>query len=283
VSPTASATPPPNGARVINLSLGADAPDPRVDAAIAGADAAGALVVVAAGNDGRDIDAQPSYPAAIPAPNLVAVAATTPVDWRVIADFSNFGQLTVQLAAPGDQIISTSNKGAYVYLSGTSMAAPMVSGVAALMASANPRLVPEQLRALLLQHATRSQLRVSAGYVDALGSVVAASTAVGDGTTQPPRLKVLQATSKGQRTRIQVAALGSTAAITRYVASLDRKRAASLAHRPSPFTVTLRRRGRVVLIQALNASGGVLARARRSVKALTSGKKGAGSGSGVGT
>jgi subtilisin family serine protease len=272
-----------NGARIINLSLEANAPDPRLDAAIAAAAAANVLVVVAAGNDGRDIDSQPVFPAAIPAPNLIAVAATTPADGRGIASFSNFGQLVVQLAAPGDQILSTSNEGAYVSLSGTSMAAPMVSGVAALMASANPRLGAAELRALLLQNATRSQLHVAAGYVDALRSVVAASTAVGYDTTQRPRLKVLQATSKGQRTRVQVAAIGSTAAIRQYVVSLDGKRAAVLAARPSPFTVTLRRRGRLVRIQALNSSRGVLASTRRAVRALSSGKRGAGSGSGVKT
>jgi subtilisin family serine protease len=224
--------------------------------------------VVAAGNEARDIDTQPQYPAAIPAPNLIAVAATTPVEGRGIASFSNFGQLTVQLAAPGDQILSTSYQGGYVYESGTSMAAPMVSGVAALMASANPRLGPAELRALLLQNATRSQLRVAAGYVFALRSVLASSTAVGYDTTQRPTLKVLQATSKGQRTRVQAAALGSTAAVRRYFVRLDGKRAAQLAARPSPFTVTLPRRGRRVGVLALDASCARPRRARRARPAL---------------
>ena len=188
-----------NGARIINLSLEADADDPRLGDAIAAAGAAGALVVAAAGNHGRDIDARPSYPAAIPAPNLLAVAATTPQDGRDIASFSNYGALTVQLAAPGDQILSTAPVGGYQHLSGTSMAAPMVSGVAALVASANRRLDAVQLRALLLQNATRSQLPVAAGYVDALRSVLAAASAVGYDATQPPQLKVLQATAKGAR------------------------------------------------------------------------------------
>ena len=271
-----------NGARIINLSLGAQAPDPRMDEAIAAAGAAGALVVAAAGNDGRDIDARPSYPAAIPAPNLLAVAATTPDNGRGIASFSNYGALAVQLAAPGDQILSTSSTGGYQLESGTSMAAPMVSGVAALMASANPRLDGVQLRALLLQNATHSQLPVAAGYVDALRSVLATTTAVGYDAPQPPRLKVLQATTKGTRTVVQAAVLGSRAAIKRYTVSLDRVRRASLAARPSPFTVTLRRRGRRVRVQALDASGRVLASATRPVRILRSGKRGAKSGSGVG-
>jgi subtilisin family serine protease len=271
-----------NGARIINLSLEADADDPRLGEAIAAAGAAGALVVAAAGNDGRDIDARPAYPAAIPAPNLLAVAATTPQEGRDIASFSNYGALAVQLAAPGDQILSTAPIGGYQQLSGTSMAAPMVSGVAALVASANPRLEAVQLRALLLQNATRSQLPVAAGYVDALRSVLAATSAVGYDATQPAQLKVLQATATGTRTLVQAAVVGSRAAIRRYTVTLDRVRVASLTARSSPFTVAVRRRGRRVRIQALDASGRVLTTAGRPVRMLRSGKRGAKSGSGVG-
>ena len=271
-----------NGARVINLSLQSSVPDARVDAAITAAAAANALVVVAAGNDGRDIDSQPVYPASVPAPNLIGVAATAPDDGRRIAPFSNFGRLTVQLAAPGDDILSTFNNGDYVAESGTSMAAPMVSGVAALMASANPRLSAAEMRALLLQNATSSNVQVAAGYVDALRSVLAATTAVGYDTTQRPQLKVLQAATKGGRTRIQVAVLGSVTAIKRYVVSLDGKRAARLAARSSPFNVTLAKRGKRVRVQALDASGRSLASAQRKVSALTSGKSGSSSGGRVG-
>jgi subtilisin family serine protease len=272
-----------NGARIINLSLEADADDPRLGEAIAAAGAAGVLVVAAAGNDGRDIDARPAYPAAIPAPNLLAVAATTPQEGRDIASFSNYGALAVQLAAPGDQILSTAPIGGYQLLSGTSMAAPMVSGVAALMASANPRLDAVQLRALLLQNATRSQLPVAAGYVDALRSVLAAGSAVGYDAAQPAQLKVLQATAKGTRTVVQAAVLGSRVAIKRYTVTLDRVRVASLTPRSSPFTVAVGRRGRRVRVHALDASGRVLASAGRPVRTLLSGKRGAKSGSGVGT
>jgi subtilisin family serine protease len=272
-----------NGARIINLSLQSDVPDQRVNDAIAAAGAANALVVVAAGNDGRDIDSRPIYPAAIPAPNLIGVAATAPDDGRRIASFSNFGRLTVQVAAPGDGIVSTYKDGGYVSASGTSMAAPMVAGVAALMASANPRLGAAELRGLLLQNATRTELPVAAGYVDAHRSVLAATTAVGYDGAQRPRLRVLRGTTRGGRTRIQAAVRGSTAAIRRYVVSLDGRRAAELAVRGSPFNVTLARRGRRVRIQALDASGRSLASARGAVRALRSGKRGAASGGRVGT
>jgi subtilisin family serine protease len=271
-----------NGARVINLSLRSDAADPRVDEAIAAANAANALVVVAAGNDGRDIDQQPSYPASIPAPNLVAVAATSPEDGRGIASFSNVGMLTVQLAAPGEQILSTFNDGGYAYDSGTSMAAPMASGVAALMASANPRLSAGDLRALLLQHAVRSRLPVAAGYLDALESVRAAALTVAYDATQAPRVKVLQATAKGGRTKIQVALLGAIAAVRRCMIAIDRKRVAQVTVRVSPFTVTLARGGRRVRVTAHDASGHPLAGAGRAIRTLRSGKRQAASGGAVG-
>jgi subtilisin family serine protease len=271
-----------NGARIINLSLRGTVPDPRLNEAIAAAAAANVLVVVGAGNDARDIDTQPVYPASIAAPNLVSVAATTPQDGRAIADFSNFGQLTVQLAAPGDAILSTSNTGGWIDESGTSMASPMVAGVAALMLGANPRLSAADLRALLLQNAVRAPLRVSAGYVDALRSVVAASTAVDGGAAQAPRLRVLRATGKTDHTDVQAAVVGATAAIRRYVVRIDGRPVARLTARSSPFTVKLRRRGTRVSIHALDGSGRVVARAAKAVSALGSGKSGASGGAQIG-
>jgi subtilisin family serine protease len=271
-----------NGARIINLSIQGDTPDPRLNDAIAAAGAANALVVVAAGNSARDIDSKPSYPASIAAPNLVAVAATTPATGRGLQDQSNFGRLDVQLAAPGEDILSTANTGGYISLTGTSMAAPMVSGVAALAASVNPGLSATDLRSILLQNATRAQLPVSAGYVNALGSVLAATTAVGYDSTQPPRLHVLQATVAKGRIRVEVAVTGSTDAIRRYAVRLDGRRVARLAPAPSPFTLNLPRRGRTVRIQALNASGGTLASATRRVARLRAGKRSTG-GHGIGT
>jgi subtilisin family serine protease len=271
-----------NGARIINLSIQGDTPDPRLDSAVAAAGAANVLVVAAAGNSSRDIDGKPSYPASIAAPNLIAVAATAPDSGRALNDQSNFGRLAVQLAAPGENILSTANTGGYVSLTGTSMAAPMVSGVAALVASVNPRLSATDLRAILLQNAKRSALPVSAGYVDALRSVLAATSAVGYDSTQAPRLHILQATGKGRRTVLQAAATGSTQAIRGYAVSLDGRRVARLVARPSPFTLTLRRRGRTARIQALDAAGRPLARATKRIARLRSGKRGVGSGHGVG-
>jgi subtilisin family serine protease len=271
-----------NGARVINCSLGGDTPDRRMNEAVKAAGEAGALVIASAGNDGRDIDTKPNYPAAIPASNLLAVASTDPDSGRGISEFSNFGRLAVQVAAPGAEILSASNSGGWEIKSGTSMAAPMVTGVAALAASVNPRISAVDLRAVLMQNASRSRLPVAAGYVDALRSALAASHAAGYDTSQPPRLRVLSATRKGTRTRVQVAVLGSTAAIRQYRVTLGGKRAA-LRARPSPFTVTLRRRGARVEVAAIDAGGRVLTSGRHKVIALRKGKGGVGSGGGVGT
>jgi subtilisin family serine protease len=271
-----------NGARVINCSLGGDDPDPRLNEALKAAADAGALVIASAGNEGRDIDSRPSYPASIPAANLLAVASTDPSAGRGISAYSNFGRLTVQVAAPGAEILSSANDGGWALKSGTSMAAPMVTGVAALAASVNPRISAVDLRAVLMQNATRSRLPVAAGYVDALHSVLAASHAAGYDTTQPPRLRILSATRKGNRTKVQAAVLGSTAAIRRYAVTLGGK-TVQLNTRPSPFTVTLRRGSATVKVAALDANGRALVSSGREVTRLRTGKRQVGTGGGVRT
>lgn len=111
---------------------------------------AGVLQVFAAGNDGMNIDTTPSYPAAYNSPWIISVANSTSSDLR--NGSSNFGVVNVDLAAPGTSILSTLNGSASSYgnLSGTSMAAPHVTGAAALLSAYNPNLSLASLKATLL-------------------------------------------------------------------------------------------------------------------------------------
>jgi len=123
------------GAKVISMSLGGGASTTlknAVDYAWKSGGATGSVLIAAAGNDG---DATLNYPAAYP--NVVSVAATDSSDAR--ASFSN-ANADVQIAAPGVDILSTWNDGAYNTISGTSMATPHVAGVAAVIKGKNPSL-----------------------------------------------------------------------------------------------------------------------------------------------
>jgi subtilisin family serine protease len=252
--------------------------------AVQAAAAANALLVASAGNSGIDVDSHPTFPAAIPGPNVVGVAATDPTVGRTLADFSNYGRLTIPVAAPGVDVISTSRTGGYEYKSGTSMAAPHVAGVAALMTAAAPQLTAAELRGILLQHASRSGLPIGAGYVDALGAVAGAAGASSLQQGQPPQVRVLSATRKARTIQAQIALLGATTAISRVRVTLDGRKATELTGGRSPVTVRLRgRSGRKLGAIALAADGRRLASASRRVRKVKAGKGGVRQGGGIGT
>ena len=123
-----------HGAKVLNASLGGDSPSRAEADAIASAP--GTLFVVAAGNGGTDgvgddNDVSATYPCSYPAPNLVCVAASDRSDG--LAPFSNYGASSVDLAAPGVEILSTLPGNDFAFFDGTSMATPHVAGAAALL------------------------------------------------------------------------------------------------------------------------------------------------------
>ena len=150
-----------NGAKIISLSFGKDfSPDRRVvDEAIRYAERRGALLVHAAGNAHQNLDSVAGFPAArYPAgremTNMLTVGASGPRNGReLVAPFSNYGPHTVDVFAPGVRIMSTVPGNAYDVESGTSMAAPVAAGVAAVLKSYFPRLTPAELKRILVQSA----------------------------------------------------------------------------------------------------------------------------------
>lgn len=144
------------GARIANNSWGSSAFSQVIEDAIAYADARGMLFIAAAGNDGMNNDVARFYPCSSRQGNVLCVAATDHDDQRAV--FSNYGQKTVDLGAPGSNILSTVPTGTcqlcdasgYQYLSGTSMATPHVTGAAALLLSQFPNLTTTELKALLV-------------------------------------------------------------------------------------------------------------------------------------
>lgn len=135
--------------RVINASWGSTSKSKALEDTIRAAGDAGILFVAAAGNNSSDNDRRPHYPSNYDLPNVISVAALDRNDQ--LATFSNFGVKTVHIAAPGKDILSTWLDDAYRDASGTSMAAPQVSGVAALILSKEPKLSVEKLRERILK------------------------------------------------------------------------------------------------------------------------------------
>jgi uncharacterized membrane protein len=132
---------------------GSSPPSAAVQAAIDAAGAAGIINIFAAGNDGTDNDVMPFDPASYTSPSIVAVASSGSSDRR--SSFSNYGATSVHLAAPGENILSTYIGIDYHYSSGTSMAAPHVAGVAALLAGMNPALGVADIKSILIDSVDR--------------------------------------------------------------------------------------------------------------------------------
>jgi subtilisin family serine protease len=139
--------------RVMSNSWGGGGFSSAMQSAILSANDAGILFVAAAGNSGTNNDISPTYPANYAPANVISVAASDQNDR--LASFSCYGASTVDLAAPGVSIYSTIPGNRYAAYSGTSMATPMVSGVAALCWAVNPNATVAQVRNALLQGADR--------------------------------------------------------------------------------------------------------------------------------
>lgn len=168
----------------INNSWGSSGYSKALSEAITRAEKAGVLFVVAAGNGykgkGFDIGQDPWYPAAYKNSNILNVAASTAKD--KLTTFSNFSKSQVDVAAPGLSILSTVSNQGYQTMSGTSMAAPLVTGLAALVKSANMALDYKQVKAIIRSSvdniSAMNMLIFSGGRVNALKAVRIASETV---------------------------------------------------------------------------------------------------------
>lgn len=135
------------GAKVLSNSWGGGGFSQTLFDSIKRSHEAGALFVAAAGNENNNNDSRPSYPATYDVPNIISVAAID--NQGAKASFSSYGKRTVHLAAPGVNVYSSTG-GAYASWSGTSMATPHVSGVAALVWANEPNLTAIELKTRLL-------------------------------------------------------------------------------------------------------------------------------------
>jgi len=148
-----------NGAKVINMSFGKSySPDKSVvDEAVKYAVSKDVLLVQAAGNDNADIDIAPNFPSrrylsGEVASSYITVGASGFVDDETLkAEFSNFGKTNVDVFAPGVNINSTVPENNYKLENGTSMAAPVVTGLAALIRSYYPKLTAVQVKEIILK------------------------------------------------------------------------------------------------------------------------------------
>ena len=161
--------------RIISASWGSTSRSKALEDAIRAAGDAGILFVAAAGNDGSDNDRRPHYPSNYDLPNVISVAALDRSD--NLASFSNYGVKTVHVAAPGKEILSTWLNDGYREASGTSMATPYVSGIAALILAKEPDLTMAKLRERILGSVDKTD--ALNGKVSSGGRVCAANALAG--------------------------------------------------------------------------------------------------------
>jgi len=159
------------GVKVMSNSWGGDESEniKALEDAIRTANDNGIVFVAAAGNDSSNNDRVGSYPTNYDVPNVIAVGSHAASGSR--SGFSNYGSTKVHVFAPGSNILSTTPRGRFESMSGTSMACPHVSGVVGLILSKEPNLTPQEVRERLINTSVKNgkldNLSHSDGRVDA--------------------------------------------------------------------------------------------------------------------
>ena len=139
-----------NGDNIVAVNAsygGGGSQDDAINRAIKKLGQKGVVFCAAAGNDSKNIDNDPLYPASYNANNIIAVAASDQND--KLATFSNYGKKSVDVAAPGTNILSTYPENKYAYMQGTSMATPYVTGMVALIKAHNPDISVDEMVELI--------------------------------------------------------------------------------------------------------------------------------------
>lgn len=185
-----------NGARAVNVSFGGSNPSQAEQDTIGRWSRM--LFVAAAPNEKMNVDEEPDFPCSYSLANVICVTAAD--EKRERASFAARGPGTIALAAPGKKILSTV-PGGYDEISGTSMAAPHVTGAVGLIAALRPRIKAAGLRDALIGSALRNPELlndVSAGHLDVAGAISRALNAR-RGKKNPPRTWITRG-AKGGRT-----------------------------------------------------------------------------------
>ena len=162
-----------------NNSWGGGGPSTALRDAIAAGEGAGILFIAAAGNEANNNDSSASYPA-----NYASISVAATDSSNRLASFSSYGATTVDVAAPGVSITSTTPNNSYSSYSGTSMATPHVAGLVALLAAANPEATAAQIRSSILS--TAVPVSSLAGRVATGGLINARAALDAIGSVTPP-------------------------------------------------------------------------------------------------
>jgi subtilisin family serine protease len=227
------------GARILNVSINGDGTSSDLTAALHYATEKGATIVASAGNNSRNLDLTPSYPASSTEPSVLSVTATD--ERGGIVGFANRGLRSVDLAAPGDTILSTARGSGYETRSGTSMAAPYVTGALALLSAARPDLSEAALRDALMSTAPKRSILsglLGGGGLDVGAAMHAllpgdrwtaasAPTAAVAAVAKALRLRTGASTRAGRRATLRWSATGADT-VARWQVSLDGRRIAVL-------------------------------------------------------